>query len=184
MNNCYEKRKNYCMTRMFYQVNRELLDVKRKRSVEMQAGDDFTAALEKEREKLLLQIRVERAKTRKLEVNYKNLIQLVNSERQRFQLVKTVSSLPFACTSIFVLWCARTMFILWCARTMFILWCARAMFILWCARTMFILWCARTMFILWCARTMFILWCARTMFILWCARTMFIRVYGVTCTIT
>ena len=70
-----------------FKVNNELLEVKRKYARDTAVGDDVTAALEKEREKLQLEIRVERARSKKFESEYKNLLQAINKERQRFQIV-------------------------------------------------------------------------------------------------
>ena len=70
------------------QVNTELMEVKRKYARDTAVGDDVTAALEKEREKLQLQIRVEQTKSRKAELEYKNLLQAITQERQRFQIVR------------------------------------------------------------------------------------------------
>ena len=71
------------------QVNRELAEAKRKHALETAVGDDVTAALEKERERLQVQIRVERAKAIKAEKEYKKLLQLVSKERLRFQAVSS-----------------------------------------------------------------------------------------------
>ena len=70
------------------QVNTELMEVKRKYARDTAVGNDVTAALEKEREKLQLQVRVEQTRSRKFETEYKNLLQAVNKERQRFQIVR------------------------------------------------------------------------------------------------
>lgn len=65
----------------------DLAEERRKHAVDTKTGDDVTMALEKERERLRAGVLCERARTKRIETEYKKLLQLCKQDTKKHNMV-------------------------------------------------------------------------------------------------